>query len=145
MSFGARLWLVCAVVVASLQPMPALPDPLPLPVVFPLASNPTSQHELDKRPRRAEDRQTEIPPRQSANICTLVTDVLCDPDGDSPGFDKISLEAGENFTKCLEAAGQQAVWVSILGGTGTRLGACREAVTFKDVDLLETTCQDTRY
>ena len=42
-------------------------------------------------------------------------------------------------------ASQQAVWVSILGRAGARLGACREAVTFKHVDLLEIICQDTRY
>jgi hypothetical protein len=62
-----------------------------------------SQHELDKRSRRAENRQTETPPRQDADICTLVTDVLCDPHRDGPGFGKISLETGENLTECLEA------------------------------------------
>jgi hypothetical protein len=64
-------------------------------------------------------------------------DVLCDAHGDSPGFGKITFEARKNLTECFEAASQQAVRVSILGGTETRLGACREAVAFKDVDLLE--------
>src|ERR1700730_2783609 len=51
MSFGARLRLVCAVVVASLQPMPALPDSLP--VVFPLASS-DSRVAAERMPARAE-------------------------------------------------------------------------------------------
>jgi hypothetical protein len=106
--------------------------------------NPMPQHELDERPRRTEDRQTEIPPRQGANICALVTHVLCDPDGHGPGFGKISLEAGENLTECLEAAGQQAVWVSILGGTGARSGIRRKAIAFKDFDLFEIIGQHTR-
>ena len=54
-------------------------------------------------PEVAENRQTEIPPRQDANIRTLVTDVLCDPHGDCPGFGKILLETGENLSECLEA------------------------------------------
>jgi hypothetical protein len=61
-----------------------------------------------------------------------------------PGFGKLSLEARKNLTQCLEAAGEQAMWVSILGGAGARFGGRRKAVAFKDVDLLEKTCQGSR-
>ena len=79
---------------------------------------PTSQHELDQRPGRTEERQAEIPPRQYANIGPLVLDLLCDIYGYGPSFLKITLEARENITERLQATREQPMWVPILGGAG---------------------------
>jgi hypothetical protein len=68
---------------------------------------PTSQHELDQRPRRTEQRQAEIPLRQYADIRPLVSEVLCDLDADRASSDKVTLEARENLTERLQATSQQ--------------------------------------
>src|SRR5262249_54503085 len=91
---------------------------------------------------RAEDGPTEIPRRQRADVRPLVPEIAGDPHGYRAGPGKVPPEAWKDLAQRLEAPGQQAVRVPILGRTGARTGRCRQRVAPQNCAPSEIPGQD---